>query len=363
MEFLFDLGWAPFFLQQLGEEDLAFSPARVVIKQKGLYRVAGEFGEGWAVLSGRLRHDTLDEADLPAVGDWVLIHETPEADRLVIHKVLERKSVVARGQSDASRRRPGGTWRQVLAANVDIVFIAESLTGAVSLNRIERYLALAHDGGAWPVVLLTKADLAEEPEPILDRVRRRIPRVEAIPVSGRSGLGLDRVTACFEPGWTAVILGPSGVGKSTLINRLLGTDVQAVKNVRERDDKGRHTTTAQQLFRLPGRGLIIDTPGLRAVGLTDDEAGLRNAFDDISGLSTACRFKDCRHVSEPGCAVRSAVEKGRLDRDRYEHYLTLVREAESLAVRSDPEAARKEGRRMAGMISEVKKFDKRKFSN
>lgn len=362
MQLLFDLGWEPFFSQQLDEAaDAGAIAARIVMEQKNIYRLAGESGEFPAVLSGRLRHDGPARVGRPAVGDWVLAAHSTDEGPAVIQRILERKSVIARDRADSNRWRAGDPERQVLAANVDTVFIVESLTGAFSLNRIERYLTLIHDGGAWPVILLTKADLVEDIGPLLAESARRLPMVAAVPVSGLTGQGIDRLPEYLGPGRTAVLLGPSGAGKSTIINRLLGAGLQATAPIRAADDKGRHTTTARQMFRLPDGGLVIDTPGLRAVGLPDDESGLRIAFEDIRRLAEECRFRDCRHVSEPGCAVRRAVEDGLLDRDRYENYLTLQHEADSRRLRGDPDALKKEHRRMARMIAEVKNTDKRKF--
>lgn len=361
MEFLYKLGWDSFFSQQLELDDLEYKPSRVVSEQKDLYRVLGESGEYWAVLSGRLRHDTLEGRERPAVGDWVLLDGGPDADRKIIKKVLERKTALRRGRIDSNRLTTAGLRAQVLAANVDTVFIAESLTGNVSLNRIERYTALARQAGAWPVVLLTKADLVPDDDPGPSEISDRLALVDAIRVSARNGQGLDMVRAYLTAGSTAVLLGPSGAGKSTLINALFGTGLQVVGDVRVADDKGRHTTTSRQLFRLPEGGLVIDTPGLRAIGLIESEPGVRTAFYEVEELSRECRFKDCRHLAEPGCAVRQAVEDGRLDRARYENYLTLMKESQSQEMRASPGSSKKQGRRMANMLSEVKKMDKRRF--
>ena len=361
METLSQLGWNPFFSQQLELDDLEYEPFRVVSEQKDLYRVLGESGEFWAVLSGRLRHGILENRDRPAVGDWVLLDGGQEADRKIVKKVLDRKSALVRGRIDSNRLNSAGLRAQVLAANVDTVFIAESLTGNFSLNRLERYTALARQAGAWPVVLLTKADLVPEDDREEDEISGRLALMDPIRVSAKNGRGLDLVRGYLTAGGTSVLLGPSGAGKSTLINALLGAVLQTEGEVRAADDKGRHTTTSRQMFHLPEGGLIIDTPGLRAIGLVEGEPGVRTAFDEVEQLARECRFKDCRHLTEPGCAVRRAVEDGRLDRARYENYLTLIKESQSLEIRSSPSGAKKQGRRMAKMQAEVKKTDKSRF--
>ncbi|MFH1135667.1 MAG: ribosome small subunit-dependent GTPase A [Pseudomonadota bacterium] len=362
MKFLHQMGWGPFFSQSLDIQELTdFLPARIIREDKSHYRVVAETGERQAALSGHLRRAAAESGDWPAVGDWVLVDPAAEGDQTVIRRTLPRKSLLARGRVDSNRLPTSGIQSQVLAANVDLAFIVEAMGEAVNLNRIERYLALVHDLDIQPVVLLSKADVIED---VIDKaaaVNKRLPDVETVAVSARTGLGLDQALAYLEVGRTGVLLGPSGVGKSTLINRFLDSEVQAVGLVREIDGKGRHTTTARQLFMLPQGGLIIDTPGLRAVGLTGESAGLQTAFKEIDQWAARCRYRDCRHEAEPGCAVRQAVEEGRLDRSRFEHFLTLRKEAEQALARTDPEALKRAGRRMSRMQAEVKRLEKRRF--
>ncbi|MBU2548263.1 MAG: ribosome small subunit-dependent GTPase A [Proteobacteria bacterium] len=335
--------------------------ARVIEEQKGLYRLALENGDRWASVSGRLRSASDSADEMPAVGDWVLTDPGTPLDQSVIRAVLRRKSAIVRGRFD-SKRQGDGYAGQVLAANVDTVFVVESLGVAPNFHRIDRFLALAHEGGAWPVILLNKADLAENSETVVLETEARHPGVDVIPVSSVSGQGLERLSPYLGPGKTVVQLGPSGVGKSTLINRLLGRPVQEVGEVRDSDGKGRHTTTSRQLLALPdGQGLIIDTPGLRAVGLTSGEEGLASAFADVEALAEQCRFRDCTHGSEPGCALREALVDGTLNADRLESYLGLQHETRRRRELKDPVSRKKEGRRMARMISEVKRQDKRRF--
>ena len=362
MNYLLQMGWEPFFSQALDIKDLSdFQPARIIREEKGLYWVTAETGDCMASPSGRLRLDSTESGDWPVVGDWVLVDPAVKGGQTVIRRILPRKTLLSRGRVDSNRLGNSGFQNQALAANVDLVFIVEALSGVVSLNRIERFLTLTHDVNAWPVVLLSKADLVDDGPARAEAVRNRLRGVETIIVSARTGLGIEQTLACLEPGRTGVLLGPSGVGKSTLINRLLDSEIQAVGDVREADDKGRHTTTSRQLFRLPDGGLIIDAPGLRSVGLTGGDGGLQAAFGDIDHWAEKCRYRDCRHQDEPGCAVRQAAAEGLLDREVLENFLNLRRETELRMRRADPEAQKRINRQMGRMISEAKRMKKLRF--
>lgn len=331
-------------------------PARVVEEQRGGYTVITHLGR----LAARTRGGLMDR---PVIGDWVAIDPISETDTApdgqpaMINAILERRSGLVRTTADAKRRDPARR-RMVMAANVDLVFIATALDQDYSLRRVERLLTLAWDGGASPVVVLTKADLDPEPEAKVTEAEAVAPGADVLAVSIRSGLGLDRLAALFTPGRTAVIVGSSGVGKSSLINRLAGSDVMAVGRIREGDGKGRHTTTHRRMIPLPSGGLIIDTPGLRAVGLTDAGEGLRRAFADIQSIAQGCRFRDCGHDGEPGCAVRLAVKKGDLDADRLAAWQSLDREIAARSTATDPVQRRKAGREMNRMIKEAKQAKK-----
>ena len=303
-------------------------PGRVAVQHRGQYEVLGEAGELRADVAGRLLHESATEAELPVVGDWVALAPRLDEGAGTIHAVLPRRTRI-------SRKTPWlATKEQVLAANVDSVLLTTSLNEDYNLRRLERYLTTAWDSGADPVVVLTKADLHPDPDAARLEVESIAYGVPVIVVSARSGEGLDDVAAIVRPGRTLVLLGSSGVGKSTLVNTLAGEELLATNELRN-DGRGRHTTTHRQLVRLPSGGLVIDTPGLRELQLWDASQGLDETFEDVTSLFAECRFSDCAHDREPGCAVRAALHEGRLERSRWESYQKLQRELEHLERRLD----------------------------
>jgi ribosome biogenesis GTPase len=319
-----EFGWDDRFEQAFAEYGReGFLPGRVVGEHRGGYRVATAGAVLSAETSGRLRYAALGRADYPVVGDWVAIAGP------AIQAVLDRRSVF--------RRQDPGGGEQLLAANVDVAFLVTSLNRDFNLRRLERYLAMAWTSGAQPVVILSKADLSGDLDGPIADVERVAVGVPTIAVSAAAGTGLDQVRAHLVPGRTAVFLGSSGVGKSTLINALAGRSIQAVREIRADDDRGRHATTGRQLIALPAGWLVIDTPGLRSIGLTDAgaEDGLDRTFADIEGLAAGCRFSDCRHVGEPGCAVQAAIRDGSLGRDRLASHRKLEREAARSSLGTD----------------------------
>jgi ribosome biogenesis GTPase len=339
MTSLRSLGWNDFFARQVHNEgDAGLEPARVVEEQRERYRVLTPHGEFPAVLAGRLRHAEAEGALLPCVGDWVL--QKPAGDGPgVIQRVLERRSRFARR---AAGRRSD---EQVVAANADTVFVVQSLNRDLNLRRLERYLALLWESGARPVVLLSKADLCPDADAAVRAVREVAAGVPVHVTSAVTADGLDPIRPYLVEGETVVLVGSSGVGKSSLMNRLLGQPLMVVKAVRADDDRGRHTTTYRKLVPLPDGGLLMDTPGMRTVLLTEGEAGVAGVFEDVAALAAGCRFGDCTHQAEPGCAVRAAVEEGRLDAGRLRSHHKLVREERYEAGRHDRAIRQAEARR------------------
>jgi ribosome biogenesis GTPase len=321
-----DYGWndrcrSLFGLFQLDE----LVPARVVRADRGAARVETGSGSAAAVVAGSL--DPAGATGPPVVGDWVALDSRDETS--VIRAILPRRGALA-------RRRPGAAdHEQVVAANVDLVLIVESLERGPNPRRIERATALTWDAGAQPLVILTKADICPDLDSAIARAAEGAPFCDILALSSVSGEGLEELGGRIVCGTTAVLLGPSGVGKSTLTNRLLGEERIAVAEVRARDAKGRHTTTSRELFALPGGGCLIDTPGIRELGLWLDAEAVGLAFPEIEKAAENCRFNDCRHESEPGCAVLEAVATGVLDARRVESFLRLRKEAENLDLRRD----------------------------
>ena len=309
-------------------------PGRVAIEFNQIFRVYVEDGELDAVTAGRLKHRARGRAELPAVGDWVAVRKRPEEDRGVIMGVLPRRSAF-------SRRAAGEvTGEQVVAANVDIVFVVMGLDRDYNVRRLERYLVMARESGAAPVILLTKPDLCSDLSAHLREVTSLAGDVIVHVVNAKRGEGLEQLRGDLGPGKTAALLGSSGVGKSTIINRLVGADVQRTREVRASDSRGRHTTTHRELVVLPAGGLIIDTPGMRELQLWDASESVRETFDDIEALAPDCHFADCRHRDEPRCAVKAAVAEGQVSADRLENYIKVQAELAELA-RQQEERARK----------------------
>jgi len=330
---LADLGWRA----SLGESFKPYGkqglrPARVAREDKNSYLVLSERGELMAEVSGKVRHEASGRADFPAVGDWVAIQPRYEEASATIHTLLPRISSFSRKVAGSQ------TEEQVLAANVDTVFLVSGLDGDFNLRRIERYLALAWNSGAASVVVLNKADLCADVDVKAEQVASIALGVPIHPVSAVERRGLDVLNEYLGHGKTVALLGSSGVGKSTLINSFLGTDRQRVRAVRQDDSHGRHTTTHRELILLPGGGMVIDTPGMRELQMWTDRERLTGTFDDIEALASRCRFRNCKHEREPGCAIASALRDGTLDAGRFQSYLKLQRELRYLDTRTDQKA-------------------------
>ncbi|WP_375742312.1 ribosome small subunit-dependent GTPase A [Corallococcus interemptor] len=320
------LGWGPdldlALSNTLSQSSSSLVPGRVVRQQRGLLTVQTAGAAFLARAAGRLLHQAQGAEALPTVGDWVLLQPPASGDgEALMHAVLPRRSLLKR--REAGSEHDG----QLIAANVDVVFLVMGLDGDFNPRRVERSLTVAWNSGATPVVLLSKADLADDAAERVREVEALAPGVDVLAVSAQTGLGVEDVRARLPPGRTGVLLGSSGVGKSTLANRLLDAARLVTQPVRADDDRGRHTTTHRELFVLENGGLIIDGPGMRELGLWgDEEEGLANAFADVLALATGCRFSDCGHQGEPGCAVKAAVEDGTLSEERHASFQKLQRE-------------------------------------
>jgi ribosome biogenesis GTPase len=338
--------------------------ARVVEERRGSYRVlrAGSGGspvEEEARVSGSFRRGADSAAEMPAVGDWVLLRASaPGASGpAMIEAVLPRRSAFV-------RKAPGDTAHdkveaQVVAANVDTAFIVTAAGRDWNPRRVERYIALAAAAGVRPLLVLTKADLAEDPAALLAEAALVAGEAAIALVCAPEGMGLGELSSALAPGETVVLLGSSGAGKSTLLNALAGRELAATAAVREDDERGRHTTTHRQLYRLPSGALVIDTPGMRELQLWADEGAVGSAFPEIEELAERCRFRDCRHEDEPGCAVLAALEGGRLDSSRYESWRKLVKEAAFLRTREDYAARDAERRKWKSIEKSMKPFKNR----
>ena len=348
-------GWSDELEQQLAthaEDDLV--PARVIAEHRGAYVLASEVGELVGELAGRLRHDADRRADLPTVGDWVLVRPRLTEQRASVHVLLPRRTKF-------SRKTPWlATEEQVVAANVDVVFLVSALTRDLNARRIERYLTLAWESGADPVLVLNKSDLCAD---VVASVREVESVALGVPIhvtSSLEGAGLDELRPYFARNRTVALLGSSGVGKSTLLNRLVGRDVQVTKEIRA-DGRGRHATTHRQLVPIPGGGLLLDTPGMRELQLWEAPEGLDGTFDDIGELALSCRFRDCGHEHEPGCAVLAAIADGSLAADRLESFRALERELAHLERKRDQRAAADEQKRWRAIAKEQRARDKTRW--
>lgn len=321
-------------------------PARVTEQHRERYRVLGERGELQAEVSGRFSYTVVEQSDYPAVGDWVLVDRQDETQgHGIIHRVLSRKSCFV--------RQAAGTAEavQVIAANIDTVFLCMSLNADFNIRRVERYLAVIWDSGAVPVVVLTKSDLCPDLENYLKALTASAPGVDVVVTSGLLEEGWEAILPYLSPGVTVAFTGSSGVGKSTLINRLMGEELMAVGGLRN-DDQGRHVTTHRQLLRLPNGAMVIDTPGMRELQLAS--ANLGKGFSDIETLAEACRFADCGHREEPGCAVQEALQCGNLEPGRYRSYMKLQKELADSIRRSTLNTALAEKDKMIAMMGSLK---------
>jgi len=337
---MYGLGWDDQREHEIAKWPRHMLPARVLVEHRGAYSVLTARGQLWAQVTGKLRHDAGSRADLPTTGDWI-VAEIHDGDQASIHAVLSRRTKFSRNIAGKA------TDEHVIAANIDVSFLVASLEHEVNLRRIERYLTLAWSGGTDPVVVLTKSDLAGDPEDIvyeLERVESIALGVPVLLTSSTTGAGLEDLRDVLAGSRTGVLLGSSGAGKSSLVNALLGDTTQQVDEVRS-DGKGRHTTARRELIALPGGGVIVDTPGLRGLKLWDHGEGAASTFADVAELAAGCKFNDCRHDSEPGCAVLAAIADETIGQQRLDDWRKMQRELEYQRSKQDHRLAANRKRR------------------
>lgn len=300
-------------------QDNGLEPARVLSQEKGFYRIVTDKGEKMAEISGKFRFQTTVSSEYPAVGDFVFVNWNESGDSAIIESLLPRKSAFVRKAAGEPQKE------QVVAANIDTVFLCMALNNDFNLRRLERYISIAWDSGAMPVVVLTKSDLCDDLVTKLSEISLVAIGVDALVTTSVEENGYKELLPFLSEGKTVAFIGSSGVGKSTLINRLLGQEYLKTNGLRN-DDKGRHTTTRRELFLLPSGGMVIDTPGMRELGMWDNDTGIERTFADIEELAAQCKFRNCTHTSEPGCAIRRALELGELQTDRWQSYQKLKAE-------------------------------------
>jgi ribosome biogenesis GTPase len=347
---LIELGWEPFFENQfITEKTPDIIPARIASVRRNQYLVYAETGELVAHVSGRFRNNTQEIEQFPTVGDWVGVQPVPNEDKGVIRFLLERKSRFSRKQPVAGGRRQGSfegvelidggtTGSQVIAANIDTLFIVIGLDNNYSLSRIERLLTQAYNSGSNPVILLNKSDLCDSMEEKLKEVTAVTFGTSVHALSARTGNGIEQIRKYVVSGKTVAFVGSSGVGKSSIINAILGEELQKVISISDAVGKGRHTTTSRELIMCPGGGLLIDTPGMREFQLWCDEDDVDTSFEDIAELRSRCRFTDCTHETEPDCAVKDAMDRGLLTSERYSEYMKYQREIRYLDMKKEQRA-------------------------
>jgi len=347
-------GWSEFFANSFAPfAAQGYGAGRVGVQHKTQYELYTEAGELRAETTGKMQYEARSKDDLPVVGDWVVIRHR-EKELATIYDILPRKSKFSRKAAGTK------TEEQIVAANIDTVFLVAGLDGDYNLRRLERYLVVAWESGAKPAIVLNKADLCEDLDHVVAEVEAVALGVPIIVMSAVNDQGLDELLFHIKTGTTGALLGSSGVGKSTIINHLLGKDILKTREVRETDDRGRHTTSRRELILLPAGGLLMDTPGMRELQIWGGDEGIKEAFDDITELAQQCRFRDCQHGPEPGCAVQQAIAEATLAPDRFESYLKLQKEIAYLHRKEDKAAELLEKEKWRKLHAAQKKMYKRR---
>ena len=356
-----DLGYDSFFefnRVKLGLD--AFQIARVIAEHKGSYKVKNNYGEYLAKITGKQIYKAKLREDYPAVGDWVAINQLNN-NQAVIKTVLPRKSIIKRRFGDKDKNGEKSEV-QIIAANIDIAFIIQSIGRDFSVNRFERYLTVVKDNNIEPVIIINKTDLVSKEELNLKlmEIKKRLGKIEVIPTNIVNGEGLDKLKNYIQKGKTYCFLGSSGVGKSSIINKILGKDNIKTGDVSAYSDRGKHVTTSREMYFLKEGGVLVDNPGIREVGMTDADAGLENLFDEIEVLAKKCKFVDCTHTHEPGCAVLAFLESGNLDKDKYLNYVSMKKEIEHFEM---TEFEKREKNKQFGKFIRKAKNDLKKYGN
>lgn len=352
-EILIKYGWNEYFNRQFEPfSNDGYTPCRVAVQNKNLYLLYTHLGEFTGEVSGRFLFDAETKVDFPAVGDWVATRLLEDEKKAIIDAVLNRKNKFSRKSAGVK------TEEQVIAANIDVLFIMSSLNMELKTARIERYLTLAYENNVKPVILLSKSDLCENIQSLLNSVKQVSGKVPVYVISSIKHTGIDKLKNYFTGNKTAAIVGSTGVGKTTLINELNQNAGLNVKEITGYKDRGVHTTTRREMILLPGGGIIIDTPGMREIQLWGGNEGLKSEFEDLEELAGQCKFTDCKHETEPGCAVKRALNNGSLSYQRYKSYKKLQREADYFTFREEINEKLIEKRRWKKITMQAKKISK-----